>query len=279
VTSLAFAADGKTIVSGSAGGSLRVHTADTGILLERIAPGGEIRSAAASPDGRVWIAGPDGGVVAWKYRPPAAIRALQGHWDMIHGVAVSADGKMCASASAETSVRLWSIGEWKELRGYEGSKTAAYCVAFSPDGELLAAAGFDGKVKLWKTADWSQPAVLEGHEEGVWCLAFAAGGRSILSGSSDGTIRKWSVPEGKEELVFRGHAGWVSGLEPVPGGSAVLSVDYDGNAILWDSVDGRKIAGRKLPAMVHSIAVSSDGALAAAGAQDGTVLVFPVPGR
>ena len=72
---------------------------------------------------------------------------------------------MLATASADKTVRLWSLreatAEPRILRGHEGT---VHGVAFSPDGQVLATASADKTVRLWSLRDpTAEPRILQGH--------------------------------------------------------------------------------------------------------------------
>ncbi len=62
--------------------------------------------------------------------------------------AFTPDDKILASASTDDTVKLWDVGNGREihtLAGHGGD-------AFSPDGKTVASASADGTVRLW----WAQ---------------------------------------------------------------------------------------------------------------------------
>src|SRR6478609_4720151 len=87
------------------------------LMVLLFAAGGQDRPPAEKPDNRV-----------------GELRVLEGHSDRVLTVAFSSDGKRAVSGSQDRTVRLWNVGNGKELCRLEGHTSLVRSVCLSADG-------------------------------------------------------------------------------------------------------------------------------------------------
>jgi RNA polymerase sigma factor (sigma-70 family) len=167
ISSLAFSADGTTIVSGSYDQTARLWESASGKPMATLEATQAIHGVAISPDGRV-IAAATGNQYARddEQTPPTP------------GV-----------------VRLWDVATRAERATLAADETSVRAVAFSPNGKVFASGGHDGSIRLWDVETKEDRAVLRGHHGYVYSLAFSPDGNILASAGLDSTVRLWQLSE------------------------------------------------------------------------------------
>ncbi|MGK7957225.1 MAG: caspase family protein [Crocosphaera sp.] len=173
VTSVAFSSDGKTIVSGSADGTIKLWDWDddnkkTKALHTFKGHEKTVRSVAFSKDGKYIVSGSaDGTIKLWDAKNPGteALYTFTDHKQTITSVAFSKDGKYIVSGSDNGTINLWDAENWENWQ--EWVKDACGWLRLDPDFALPASEtelkqeeqALEGAVKVckdyggWKTEE------------------------------------------------------------------------------------------------------------------------------
>jgi WD40 repeat protein len=282
VISVAFSPDGKTIVSGSWDGTIRLWDS-SGNAIGQPFKGHEnrVNSVAFSPDGKTIISGgEDGTIRLWDSSGNPISQPLKGHENAVFSVAFSPDGKTIVSGSWDGTIRLWdssgnAIGQ--PLKGHEDGVNS---VAFSPDGKTIVSGSWDGTIRLWDSSGNAIGQPLKGHEGWVNSVAFSPDGKTIVSGSADKTLRLWDTSGNPIGQPFKGHKGGVEAVAFSPDGKTIVSGSDDKTLRLWD-LSGKPI-GQPFEGhtnVVMSVAFSPDGKTIASGSYGGKIRRWDLSGN
>jgi WD40 repeat protein len=179
VESVAVSADGQTVYSGGADGSLRAW--------------------AANGDSA------DGTLLAHSAYPLQGLRSLPGDLLLVQ------EGYDYGRAF------LWDMATESLVTRYTHSRGLPY-TAFSPDGTLMASSSGGGTVNVWDVYNGSINTVILASQQ-VTGLAFSPDAALLATGGMDGTITLWDVRTGDEITTLRGHTGGVTHLAYRPDGA------------------------------------------------------------
>jgi hypothetical protein len=288
VFTVAFAPDGRRVVSGGFDQGVRLWDITTGKTIRTFTGhNGQVWGSVFLADGKkLATAGWDGMIRIWDVEKGNELthmpknlggKGFPGGFGGINYLTVSKDGKLFATGDMNQLVRLWDVASGNQTRQMFGHFNQVFGVAFSPDGTHVASASTDNTVRLWNLGNGSMVRQFMGHNGGAYQVAFAADGKTLFS-CGDTTIRQWDVNNGQEVRKFNGHTSTVRCLALSPDGRRLLSGGFDNTVRLWDVASGKEL--RKFEGhtgTVMCVAFSRDGRRAVSGGQDSTVRVWGLP--
>jgi serine/threonine protein kinase len=227
----------------------------------------------------------DGTVKVWDVAANAERKTFPNLAPKLSAIAITPDGSTFATADNDEKVRLWETATGKslvELRAPVG-QIANQALAFSPDGKMLAVAGGKfgqiGELLVW---DWGAgkdaPLVEQPFKLRLGCLAFAPDGKQLAVGSTDGTVSVVDAGTGKLQKAFTLEKP-VRGVAFSPEGKRLVAVHGDqGHVSLYEWQDGQKPWTFQDPAAkpLLSAAFSPDGKTLLTPHADGTALAWDV---
>jgi RNA polymerase sigma factor (sigma-70 family) len=283
VTGLAFAPDGKTIISCAYDRTIRVWDVSTGREAKRFAePVGSFLALRASADGRRIAARSYTGDLRYYDIAGGRLHTLNKSngipTDFGHvGIALSPDGKTLA-VSQGTDVRFLDMATDTALREpWGGHKAKVQSVAYSADGKYLASGDEDGTVLVREVATGAVSRRLEG-KRAVHALAFSPDGRTLAAGGGEGEwekLRLWDLSSGKPLHELGSHYPAVESIAFSPDGKVVASAGNGGKLFLWESATGKSLA--QVWAYPQAIAFAPDGKSVASAGNDRTIRFWDVP--
>ncbi len=197
--------------------------------------------------------------------------ALYGHARQITALAVLDQHNLAASASADRTVRLWSLENSQPVQTLEGHSDFVLSLAYDPEGGWLASGSADKTVRLWSLPGGSPLGILGGHAGRVGHLA-AAG--PLLVCGDERSVYLWNPAGQSLAQVLRGQFNGLNMLG-LPSTNLLLTGDGERTVKLW-SLPGGELR-RSLLTPIVGWCLSADGNLLASASSYSAVQLWKLP--
>ena len=279
LTSVAFATDGKRMITGSRDKTAKLW--DLTVAQKPVQGDGHtdfVNCVAFFPDGqRIVSSSRDKSIRIWRASNGELLQTLQGHTDWVLCVSLNADGSRLVSGSDDRTVKIWDPHSGHELLTLVGHQSFVRSVAFSPDGKRIASGSADQTVRVWNATTGEAMLELHGHLGSVHAVAFGPNGKRIVSAGLDQMVRVWDLATGQEILTLQGHTDSVDAVVFSPDGKRIASASADRTVRLWDLATASEVMCLEgHTRSVDSVAFNFDGSRLVSGSGDRTIKVWDV---
>jgi len=274
INSVAISRAGKTIVTGSADGTVRISEMTLGTRLAELHEKENVHTIVFNPtDPNIFLTISGKIVAIWQL--PDGLRLFElTHEEQVNAADFSPDGTMIVTASDDRTCRIWDAAVGQPITDSLTHDAEVRNAFFSSDGAFIAALVGD-QVVLWKVGAGPVRAYMLQHDQRVSCARFASDNLAIFTGTEGGFVQEWSLLNGKP-------IG-----EPIRESSAIVSLGInaeqrnllvatgDGAARVWQPPPRNPLAQRfDHQARVQSIDVSRSGKMLLTTSDDGTARLW-----
>jgi WD40 repeat protein len=255
------------------------------------------RALAFTPDNTVLVSAggntEDFSIRLWDVASGESLGTLDGHTDIVWGVAFSPDGQMLASVSRDATARVWDWRNGTLIKSLDFPGDAV-SVSFSPDGRILAVGGVDEPLnQIQNAAVWTysidswRPLIKFPEYLDIGAMAYTPDGRFLVGGGTSRNVQVWRTGDGTSIFTLN-HSHQVSDIvvsaDGVTAAAATCGISVndectEGSVWVWNLSNGRliqRLAG--YPDVVESVAFSVDGQSLIAMSRGGLLRVYAIHG-
>jgi WD40 repeat protein len=277
IKALVIMPDGRTAVSGSDDGTLRVWDIETGeslrILQEQ---SGSVEALAVMPNGeQVLAAVGDGSLRLWDLSTGSILYSWQTHHARsINAIAVTPNAQLAISVSNDGTLKIWNLVSRELLEILQGHTDWVQTVAITENGNYVISGGADNILQVWDLQSDMQPLTLRGHQHWIRAVTTTRDSQKVISGSVDHTLKIWDLESGEVLYSLQGHTREITSVAIIDQ-QRFISASNDRTLRIWDIETGAtlKILTGHTGDIRH-VAVTPDGRKAISAAIDNTLKVW-----
>ncbi len=243
VNSLAFSADGQTLVTGGVDSTIKLwHVGALDLIDILYKHQGVVRCVTFTPDGQMLAtAGDDRRILFWDLMQRQVAIALSLDDTAAHSLVISPNSHTVA-VGCYRKIKVWHplqpkqgklLKDAEPLYTLKGHSHIVPALAISADGKLLVSGSWDQTIKIWHLETGKLIRTLKGHRDQVYAIALSPDEQIIASASADQTIKMWHLETGELLATFTGHSHTVTALAFTESGEMLVSGSLDKTIKIW----------------------------------------------
>lgn len=151
------------------------------------------RDVAWSYDGRLAVTAGEGDQARIRDVTTGELVAVLEHAAPVNDIEFSPDGSMLATASDDTTAKLWRTRDGALLATLSGHSDPVTALAFAADRDLLATASADSTAMLWDPRTANSVGRLVGHDIGINDIDLSSDGTLAITASDDRRAIIWDT--------------------------------------------------------------------------------------
>ena len=159
----------------------------------------------------------------------------------IEVITFSTDGRLLASGSLNSQIRLWDASTGEHLHTFQkrqedmNARNQTLPLVFSPNNKILACGNEDTTVQVWDVTTRDFLAVFEAHIGPTTALAFSPDSSTLATAGSDGTVLLWDIKTGESlPMQITGHPLGVYTTAFSQDSSTLVSIASNRRPTSWD---------------------------------------------
>ncbi|THH05312.1 hypothetical protein EW145_g4889 [Phellinidium pouzarii] len=234
VNTVVWTPEGRRVLTGSTSGEFTLWNGLT-FNFETILQAHDtaIRALTFTSSGAYLASADQTGIIKYFQPNMNNLTAWQAHREAVRGISFSPDDSRFATASDDSTVRIWDFEESREERVLSGHGWDVRCVQWHPTKGLLVSGSKDNLVKFWDPRTGTCLSTLCDCSF-QYALSWSPNGDLVATASRDQTVRLFDIRAMKEFRVLKGHKKEVCSLAWHPVHPILVSGGSEGSILYWD---------------------------------------------
>ncbi|EDK45021.1 TOR complex subunit lst8 [Lodderomyces elongisporus] len=214
VTSLAFQAENKWMVTSSEDGTVKVWDVRAPSVQRNYKHNCPVNEVVIHPNqGELISCDQDGNIRVWDLGENQCTHHLIPEDDVpINSLSVASDGSMLVAGNNKGNCYVWKMQNQRDLTSltpvtkFRSHSKYITRVLLSTDMKHLATCSADHTARIWSTEqNFALETTLQGHQRWVWDCAFSADSAYLVTACSDHYVRLWDLSNSETVRQYNGH--------------------------------------------------------------------------